>query len=253
MDKTRSKNITLLVKILFGSIAIVLPTVILLIYLVTKPAFIANFNLSDTGEIGDTIGGITAPLFNFIAAILIFTSFKEQVKENNRQATIREDEADITHIDSLLNQISIELQSFTVEINEYNDEGTAIVKSKKYSGVEAFNEFSNYLLNDYLYPHNSMKVINHDFYSLENLTTQAHYILSSLTLIIKTIKNNPSTKKNLLTHRLHGYYFIKLKYGLNNLVRYQMNNIENERPIISNNFIEGFKKVDTFFSQIKFN
>lgn len=51
--------------------------------LLTIPA-ISNFlNFSDKGQIGDTIGGITAPFINGLAAILVFLAFKEQIKANN--------------------------------------------------------------------------------------------------------------------------------------------------------------------------
>ena len=41
-----------------------------------------NFDFTNSGQIGDTIGGITSPFFNLIAAVLIFLSFREQVKTN---------------------------------------------------------------------------------------------------------------------------------------------------------------------------
>lgn len=51
--------------------------------LLIKPSFIDFFNLGDKNEIGDTLGGITSPFINAIAAILVFIAFKEQVKANN--------------------------------------------------------------------------------------------------------------------------------------------------------------------------
>ena len=48
----------------------------------TLPA-ISNFlNFSDKGQIGDTIGGITSPFINGLAAILVFLAFKEQIRAN---------------------------------------------------------------------------------------------------------------------------------------------------------------------------
>lgn len=51
-------------------------------------SFPAKFNwldFSETGQIGDTIGGVTAPLINLFAAYLIFISFKEQYRANRQQ------------------------------------------------------------------------------------------------------------------------------------------------------------------------
>lgn len=63
--------------IILGLIILITPVIL------TIPAFINYFNFSESGQIGDTIGGITAPFINSIAAILVFIAFKEQVKAND--------------------------------------------------------------------------------------------------------------------------------------------------------------------------
>lgn len=40
------------------------------------------FSFAGKGEIGDTIGGITAPFINGLAAVLVYIAFKEQNKAN---------------------------------------------------------------------------------------------------------------------------------------------------------------------------
>lgn len=50
-------------------------------YLFSKGYSGIVFN-ADTGAIGDTIGGITAPFINLLAAFLVWISFREQVKAN---------------------------------------------------------------------------------------------------------------------------------------------------------------------------
>lgn len=59
---------------LFGSLAIF-----------TQPYYWKTFDFSQTGQIGDTIGGITAPIINVIGAILIYLSFKAQIRANKIQ------------------------------------------------------------------------------------------------------------------------------------------------------------------------
>ncbi len=41
------------------------------------------FDFTTTGQIGDTIGGITSPIINILNAILIYVAFTEQLKANN--------------------------------------------------------------------------------------------------------------------------------------------------------------------------
>lgn len=55
-------------------------------FLLTRPAFKDYLDFSGSGEIGDTIGGITAPIVNFVGSVLIYISFIAQNKANKLQA-----------------------------------------------------------------------------------------------------------------------------------------------------------------------
>lgn len=48
-------------------------------FILTREGFV---DFTKTGQIGDTIGGITAPLASFLGSILVFYAFREQVKAN---------------------------------------------------------------------------------------------------------------------------------------------------------------------------
>ncbi|MBF9252341.1 hypothetical protein I2I11_03460 [Pontibacter sp. 172403-2] len=63
--------------IVLGLIILVIPPLLKL------PAISKFFDFSSAGQVGDTIGGITAPFINAIGAILVFLAFKEQIKANN--------------------------------------------------------------------------------------------------------------------------------------------------------------------------
>ena len=63
--------------IILGLVILVIPPILI------NNSFFEFFNYSDKGQIGDTIGGITAPFINAIGAILVFIAFKEQVKAND--------------------------------------------------------------------------------------------------------------------------------------------------------------------------
>ena len=54
-------------------------------YIFTRSAIINSFDFNETGEIGDTIGGITSPVINIIGSILIYISFKAQINANKIQ------------------------------------------------------------------------------------------------------------------------------------------------------------------------
>ncbi|MEG1666600.1 hypothetical protein [Chryseobacterium sp.] len=51
-------------------------------FILTREFFLEKFNFSSTGQIGDTIGGTTAPFLNLIGAFLVFYALKAQVKAN---------------------------------------------------------------------------------------------------------------------------------------------------------------------------
>lgn len=51
----------------------------------SKPAIHSFFDLSNSGPVGDTIGGITAPIINLVGAILVYASFRQQLEANRIQ------------------------------------------------------------------------------------------------------------------------------------------------------------------------
>ncbi|WP_207767096.1 hypothetical protein [Leptospira levettii] len=53
-------------------------------YLLTRPNLI-GIDFSESGQIGDTIGGISNPLISFLAALLTFFAFWVQYKSNMKQ------------------------------------------------------------------------------------------------------------------------------------------------------------------------
>jgi hypothetical protein len=54
-------------------------------FLFTQFSLGSAFDFSGTGQIGDTIGGITAPFINLIAVLLIYFSFRQQLLSNEIQ------------------------------------------------------------------------------------------------------------------------------------------------------------------------
>lgn len=54
--------------------------------LLTRPASSERFNFTDTGNIGNTIGGLTTPVVSLIAVFVVYMTFREQVKTNQHIA-----------------------------------------------------------------------------------------------------------------------------------------------------------------------
>ena len=72
--------------VIHARVLIILFALILILpVLLTKIPF-ALFDLTETGQIGDTIGGITAPFIGILAGYLTFLAFHEQSKANKETA-----------------------------------------------------------------------------------------------------------------------------------------------------------------------
>lgn len=77
MDEINNKDRYYSLILIGGILAILIAP-----WLFTSQAFWNRLDFSKTGTIGDTIGGITAPISGLIGAILVYWSFKEQRKAN---------------------------------------------------------------------------------------------------------------------------------------------------------------------------
>ena len=53
--------------------------------LFTRGSLFKIFDFSNTGQIGDTIGGITAPIVGLVSIILLYLTLREQQTFNSRQ------------------------------------------------------------------------------------------------------------------------------------------------------------------------
>jgi hypothetical protein len=113
-------------------LVILLLLIILVVpFLFTLPVFnVYKSEAGSTGEIGDTIGGLTAPFINGIGAILVYLAFKEQVKAthqtrnlelykiiSDRLNWLKSDNYDIVTIENTINN---QLAARTVPQHPYN-------------------------------------------------------------------------------------------------------------------------------------
>lgn len=159
-----------------------------LIILIT-PYLFTQFSIVDftnTGNIGDTLGGITAPFISSIAAVLVFIAFKAQLEANNLFY-----EAERTR--SILEQIfDLDDKSGTYQltIHQINSHTTTLHKS----------------------------VINDVFLSKIDLTK---YLLSSILLTYAQLKKLPyGDQKDFLKSKLNLLYRIKFSRDIDQLIDY---------------------------------
>lgn len=104
----------------FIAITLIIGIILIIIspFIFTRVLGIIDF--SDTGEIGDTIGGITAPISSIIGSILVYYALKAQIEANEivqsqlQEQRIREQQQKIVyHLTKLLEIIQIEIKEFT--------------------------------------------------------------------------------------------------------------------------------------------
>lgn len=111
IDKTSMHGIMILV---IGCIFI-----LFMPYLLTRPALWNSLVFSETGQIGDTIGGITAPISNLIGAILVFLALRAQIKANqliqeqiNRDNQIKDCETETANLNQLYSYLNESINNY---------------------------------------------------------------------------------------------------------------------------------------------
>ncbi len=127
----------------------------------TRPSFSSFFDFTQTGPIGDTIGGITAPFFNLLAAILIFISFRAQVKANSIQFIALKEEREKSRKSEQQQQLTQALSKFEFEFNSiqfsyfltkltFNRDGHPEIDryERQDKGANALNIISSIILED---------------------------------------------------------------------------------------------------------
>ena len=174
-----------------GLIILILP------FLLTGQYFLERFNFSETGQIGDTIGGITAPFMSLIGAFLVFYALKAQVKANELiQDQIEKDnyEKECENESQNLNQLYSYL---TESIATFHFKTLPVVLLKntdatetEFKGGEAFYHLFSQIRCHY---HGSQEELR-SFQSVSELLS----ILKIMELLLDKLKNTKSKNKEIL-------------------------------------------------------
>lgn len=131
-------------------IVIIFLIIIVLPPLLTLSAF--WFDFSKTGEIGDTIGGITAPFINGLAAVLVFIAFKEQVNAN--KLIVRSNELLKTNemkreILEMISHITKDFTDLKLRADRLSLQGTALRQTSVPSSMMDDLNYINFLVMEY--------------------------------------------------------------------------------------------------------
>lgn len=101
------------------------------VFIFNLPVIFKSYDLSNSSSIGDSIGGITAPVIGIISSILLYLALTKQTESNIDQKL--KNESDL--ILSLFNQLDLELNSLYFKFKNNSVD-------VKFNGLEALDEFA---------------------------------------------------------------------------------------------------------------
>jgi hypothetical protein len=174
------KNILLTVVLLIGIILICIACV----FAITRTAYFPVFDLSKTGQIGDTIGGITSPILGIIGSWLVYLSFRQQFLANQlQQESLRKEvneryiSREFSQIENLFNLIkqdiiNLEYSSLRQPKQSYIRKPTSDIEFEHYSvkGITSIVEFNsnlNFTYTSKIYKLYFLKQLNHILHQLK--------------------------------------------------------------------------------------
>jgi hypothetical protein len=173
----------------------------------TLPATIKQLDLSTNGNIGSSLGGITAPIIGIITSVLLYITLNRQVESNSDQRL--KNESDIIFL--LLNQLENEMATFYYTFTEKKQGSQE--QEHVYHGFQGLNEFvwqftKERKLSDFNYTFK-------EFYA----SNQIQLLIRSYELIEMRIELSKisSDLKNMFHKKLRSFYDCRLKDALTQL------------------------------------
>lgn len=119
-------------------------------FVFTRPCFISKLDFTSTGQIGDTIGGITAPVIGSISVFLLYLTLIEQVTINREQKRYNDINRAISMQTQII-QMCIELE-FKFSDNNRCQVGRGLqslgVLARSYDGVKICSSSMRSLIDD---------------------------------------------------------------------------------------------------------
>jgi len=191
-----------------NNIAILIIGIILIfisLYIFTRPAIFSAWDFSSTGQIGDTIGGITGPVINLIGAFLVYISFQAQIKANKIQSDALAEEKLRLNTESIYQKQVSQFEDIKLRLKElefivqvppdYGNNGTISTNAPLiYRGLNALNEYSIRISNPQIYSGG---------YQTYGMFLSFQFMMFSIDDLIKNIENkikDPIDKEYLLSN-----------------------------------------------------
>jgi hypothetical protein len=199
MTEEKIKEINSILKKAQWLLGIGIIAIIFMPFLLTLEFFHERFNFSETGQIGDTIGGITAPFLNLVGAFLVFYALKAQVKANelvqrqiDKENEAKECETEAQNLNQLYSYLNESINSFkftTLPI-DYLRNTDYIDTEVEYEGGDAFFHLFSQIKCHY---HGTPEEL-HKTQSVSELMS----VLKILDLILDKLKNTKSNNREIL-------------------------------------------------------
>jgi hypothetical protein len=209
-----------------NNIAILIFGIILIfisLYIFTRPAIFSTWDFSSTGQIGDTIGGITGPVINLIGAFLVYISFQAQIKANKIQSDALAEEKTRLNTESIyqkqvsqFDDIKLRLKEleFIVQLPpDYALDGTPSTNAPLvFRGLNALNAYTIRISNPQTYIRES--------YETYGMFLSFQFMMLSIDDLIKNIDNKikDTTDKEYLLSNIKLFYNSFLKSFANRII-----------------------------------
>lgn len=197
----------------FANVVLAIGIILILIapFVVTRQAIFSEFDFHETGQIGDTIGGITAPILSLVGSILVFLALKAQINANaiviNQFNLLQKQALNDKRKEGLYLRIGIirdDLKSFTHL--KVVTKGNNSVRND-YIGIDAINTFFNFIYNE-----EDCNGVYEDIF-MQSKHQQLESILSLIESLLHQIEINNFEKED----RGNLKYFLLYQY--NSLIR----------------------------------
>lgn len=194
-------------------------------------------NLNTTGEIGDTIGGLTAPIIGLFSAFLVYIAFKSQIDANKKQHKFNKKQSNFNDLNIFLElekSLSQELEE--IHYNIYHTDEENKWYSIRINGVTSLKYINNRLLSN----------ANLNEYSFENLLKSGDLRESEIINFFRNILIFYSKLDSLIE------YFNSCEFD-KNLKNLLSNNIITKYKLIETDNIESYNntKIDRQYDEIK--
>lgn len=181
-----------------------------LVFILTRPSNSWTMDLSNNGQIGDTIGGIVGPVINLVSIIFLYISFKSQISANRIQAKQIRQEREINQKNNNFNSL---MEIFKGLKDDYNN---LIIKSgpNEIYGKIAINAYIT-AFKKATSPEQIKTMKN------QHIVKDFLFIVKQYNIILFRIENSllNNEDKELLSTLLVNYYSTKLSNQIDSLIK----------------------------------